>query len=175
MEKSAWCCALAPGFRCVFESALAVRWGLFAAERENGRCPLTQAHWRDHSRPVRCGARYSSERIWFLRGAFYRTVIVPTPVQGREAAPCRSIGLQIWRPRGFDALIWPWRWLAGRDLLALQRGDVARALGRLQHADHQVPSAIETDVSSVDFVCGNVSRTPTPSALRCRSARPCTP
>ncbi|PCD00863.1 exodeoxyribonuclease VII large subunit [Halopseudomonas pelagia] len=133
--------------------------GLFAAERKR---PLP-AH------PKRIGVITSASgaavrdiiSVFGRRAPFIELVIVPTPVQGREAAPLIVKALQQADRAGFDALIVARGGGSLEDLWPFNEEMVARALAACQTP---TISAVghETDVSISDFVAD--VRAPTPSA-----------
>jgi exodeoxyribonuclease VII large subunit len=99
--------------------------------------------------------------VFRRRAPFVELVVVPTPVQGREAAPQIVRALQLADRAGFDALILARGGGSLEDLWPFNEETVARAL----HAC-TTPTVCavghETDVSISDF-CADV-RAPTPSA-----------
>ncbi|KAA0695004.1 exodeoxyribonuclease VII large subunit [Halopseudomonas laoshanensis] len=133
--------------------------GLFATQRKR---PLP-AH------PKRIGVITSPSgaavrdiiSVFGRRAPFIELVIVPTPVQGREAAPLIVKALQQADRAGFDALIVARGGGSLEDLWPFNEEMVARALAACQTP---TISAVghETDVSISDFVAD--VRAPTPSA-----------
>ncbi|WP_150303234.1 exodeoxyribonuclease VII large subunit [Pseudomonas saliphila] len=99
--------------------------------------------------------------VFGRRAPFVELVIIPTPVQGRDAAPQIVKALQLADRSGFDALIMARGGGSLEDLWPFNEETVARAL----HAC-VTPTVCavghETDVSISDFVAD--VRTPTPSA-----------
>lgn len=99
--------------------------------------------------------------VFRRRAPFIELVVVPTPVQGRDAAPQIVRALQLADRGGFDALILARGGGSLEDLWSFNEEPVARAL----HAC-STPTVCavghETDVSISDF-CADV-RAPTPSA-----------
>ncbi len=99
--------------------------------------------------------------VFARRAPFVELVVVPTPVQGREAAPQIVRALQLADRAGFDAIILARGGGSLEDLWPFNEEAVARAV----HAC-STPTVCavghETDVSISDF-CADV-RAPTPSA-----------
>lgn len=99
--------------------------------------------------------------VFRRRAPFIELVVVPTPVQGRDASPQIVRALQLADRGGFDALILARGGGSLEDLWSFNEEPVARAL----HAC-STPTVCavghETDVSISDF-CADV-RSPTPSA-----------
>ncbi|MFN3579380.1 MAG: exodeoxyribonuclease VII large subunit [Pseudomonas sp.] len=133
--------------------------GLFAVERKR---PLP-------THPRRIGVITSPSgaavrdiiSVFGRRAPFIELVIVPTPVQGREAAALIVKALQQADRAGFDALILARGGGSLEDLWPFNEEPVARALAACQTP---TISAVghETDVSISDFVAD--VRAPTPSA-----------
>lgn len=133
--------------------------GLFSAERKRS----LPAH------PKRIGVITSASgaavrdiiSVFSRRAPFIELIIVPTPVQGREAAPLIVKALQLADRAGFDALIVARGGGSLEDLWPFNEEMVARALAACQTP---TISAVghETDISISDFVAD--VRAPTPSA-----------
>lgn len=133
--------------------------GLFASERKR---PLP-------AQPKRIGVITSPSgaavrdiiSVFGRRAPFIELIIVPTPVQGREAAPLIVKALQLADRAGFDALILARGGGSLEDLWPFNEEMVARALAACQTP---TISAVghETDISISDFIAD--VRAPTPSA-----------
>ena len=133
--------------------------GLFATERKR---PLP-------THPRRVGVVTSPSgaavrdiiSVFQRRAPFVELVIVPTPVQGRDAAPQIVRALQLADRAGFDALIMARGGGSLEDLWPFNEEVVVRALSACQ-----TPTVCavghETDVSISDFAAD--MRAPTPSA-----------
>lgn len=133
--------------------------GLFAAER---KCSLP-AH------PRRIGIITSPSgaavrdiiSVFGRRAPFIELVVIPTPVQGREAAPQIVRALALADRAGFDALILARGGGSLEDLWPFNEEIVARALAACQTPTVNAVGH-ETDVSICDFIAD--VRAPTPSA-----------